>query len=940
MPPVMIGTTDTAIPPGTGLPLHSGTMNATFAPATNVDRTRSAGCGSGWTARAEAWLLAGILTITLLAGRAVAQTTVTFDSFGLGNAYRPGGPVAARVVITSDLDSPTPAIVEWEIQNPDGDRQVNQRPIEIPARGGTATTWLIGDLPSRIDPLSVAEEPWIVRVFEYREGRRVQEVASARLAPSVCGSRAVPQSDGLAIVLGPNDAGLSGYTNIPGRGVRPGLNECLDVVINVEPRDLPDHWAGFEQADLIVWTADEPRFQPGTLGTRFSVEGALRSWIERGGHLVIALPRSGDPWRLDRGDGVLDDLLEGVVPITDSDYPLQEALPALTVQPGLRDPDRTITLHRFDPSTLPPAWRPLAGFEPSPPPFDPQSVAIPPDANPAVAERLREAARQNRPRPTPVIHAIRRDVGHGTIDILGIDPSDPDLRVQQSAGLPTTWVFWNPILGRRAFTPTTAVIDRLASRRELVQNAQTIALGSDRLISDEIGQSVSANSGILLGMLLFGGYWLLAGPLGFMILGRVRRRRHAWPAFAATSMIAAVIAWGVGELAVVSDTSTRHLTILRHRYIPASMEVETPLDHATCWFSSRLPSYGTADVAVGDQNDAEMTGTNLISHFSPPPNGQAGGFLDSARYEVDVRRRDRMSAPARATSSEFVVDWLGVPEVTDDAWSSTINVAPDAPVQLRMLDRNTAQITGTLINRTGVVLKNVLVLLVSSTRSAPLPLNDTGLPGIPGTAERLTAQVPNIGSIVAVSLNAWQPDDAVQLGGASGVFGTTTRLPEFGKSSLGGELDARYFVSGGFDPTFGDPTLLRPLESRRELEGLCLFNMLPPPAIVQTGGGERTSSRFIRLLGRDLDLSRHLCEPGVVVLAFAEEAPCPVPLRIEGERVRSEGTVILQWVHPLWPDIDRLVPPRPAIFEDDPDQSQALLPPPDSQLQGVAAAWR
>ncbi len=894
-----------------------------------------------------------LLMVLCLAGRVSGQTTVTFDTFGLGNAYRPGGPVAVRVVVTSDLDAPVPGLVEWEIPNPDGDRQINQRSIEIPGRGGTATTWLIGDLPSRIDPLDVAAEPWIVRVFEYRDGRRIEEIATARLAPSVCGSRPIEQSKGIAVVIGPNEAGLGGYTPIPGRDGRPGLNELLEVVSKVEPPDLPDVWPGLEQADLIVWTADDPRFQPGNLGTRLTVEGAIRSWLERGGHLVIALPRSGDPWRLQRGDGVLDDLLAGVTPITDSNYPLHQALPALSDRPGLRDPDRTITLHRFDPAALPAAWRPLAGFEPAAPPFDPTTVPIPEGTPPNVAEALIESAMRSRPRPEPVIHAIRRNVGQGTLDVIGIDPSDPDIRVQQPQGLPSTWVFWNPILGRRTFTPAASVVDALAERRELVQVGQASVLGSRRLISSRIGQRGSANGGVLMAMVLFGGYWLLAGPVGFLILGRLGRRRHAWLAFTATSVVAAGLGWILGEMAVVTGTPLRHLTVLRHHYVPESTEGAAPLDHAICWFSARLPGYGTAEVSIGTRGDAVSTasvGNDLLAHFSPPPNGFEAGFLDAARYEVDTRRRNFVEAPARATSAEFVADWMGRPDTTDGIWNTTIKVDPTDPLSLEMLDRDLAKISGTLVNGTGVTLSEILILLISPVRPAPLPLDERGLPAIPGVAQAMTSQMPNVGSILAVTVDGWAPGASLPLGGPSGVFGASTRLTQFGRFALGDQLDARFPA----DDTFGSPfdgAVMPESSIERRLQSLSFFQSLAPPPLVQSTDGGRSASRFTRLLGRDLDLSRHLVEPGVVVLAFAEEAPCPVPIDVDGTRLEGEGTVLLQWIHPLPSEPSFLVPPRPSDFDvltetigsaAGSDATHPFRPQPQPTLfsRGVANAWR
>ncbi len=935
-----IGMTLTLGPHAAGGALHSASMNV---PATSPPDRLGSSPGAILRKRSaiSRWIGVCLLTLAILCERGLGQTSVTFDTFGLGNCFRPGGPVAARVLITSDLDAPMPGLVEWEIPNPDGDRQINQRTIEIPARGGTATTWLLGDLPSRIDPLSIADEPWTIRVFEYRDGRRVEEIASARLDPSVCASRPIPQSEGLAIVIGPNEAGLTGYTTLPGRDTRPGLNELLNVVTNVEPRDLPDLWSGFEQADFILWTADDPRFQPGTLGTRLTVEGALRSWLDRGGHLVIALPRTGDPWRLERGDGVLDDLLRGVTPITESDYPLAEALPALADRPELRDPDRRITLHRFDPATLPPAWRPLAGFQPAPPPFDPDTVDIPPGTPREVAARLIDSAKASVPKPPPVIHAIRRDVGQGTLDIIGIDPSDPDLRVQQPQGLPATWVFWNPILGRRTFTPTGSVVDALATARQLAGTSQATQLGASRLVEDMIGQQSSASGGLLLGIALFGGYWLLAGPLGFAILGRLGRRRDAWIAFVATSLVGAFIGWMLGGIAIDSGTSLRHLTVLRHRYAAEGSGSETPLDHATCWFSAHLQGYGTSEVAVGDPDEASSRGAaggDLLAHFSPPPNGFAAGFLDAARYEVDVRRRSSIVAPARETSADFVADWSGRPRSPSGVWGSTIKVAAESPVQLEVLDRDLVRVSGRLVNDSGVTLEEVVVLLVSPVRPGPLPLDKSGVPGIPGTNDRLTAQMPNLGSMVVMS-TPWAPGEARDLGG-TGLFGSATRLSQFGRSSLGSQFNDRFPPEEyGFVATqaFEEATTRN---SSRVLQALSCFQALEPPPIVMVPNGTRTGSRFFRLLGRNLDLSRALSEPCVVILAIAKDAPCPVPINIDGELVEGDGTVLLQWVHPLPSDVDLLVPPRPDVFTNDADGSQASHLSIPSQPQGVAAAWR
>ena len=253
-------------------------------------------------------LLAALAAI-LLDSSVSAQTVIEIDRFGAGNAYRPGGPVAVRVIITSDQDEPVPGLIQWETSNPDGDIAANIRRIAVPGRGGVATTWVIADLPSRSDATAVTIEPWIFRLYEYRDGRRIREIASARIDPSLTKPRAAQQTEELAMVIGPNTAGLDGYGPIAGFNHRPGLNEQMVVVPNVSPGDLPDEWAGLAQYGLIVWAANDPTFYPSIIGNKPSIENALRRWIERGGHLVILLPGGSDPWRLGRNEMAFGDLL-------------------------------------------------------------------------------------------------------------------------------------------------------------------------------------------------------------------------------------------------------------------------------------------------------------------------------------------------------------------------------------------------------------------------------------------------------------------------------------------------------------------------------------------------------------------------------------------------------------------------------------------------------
>ena len=864
--------------------------------------------------------------VTLLAtSSATAQTLIEIDRFGAGNAYRPGGPAAVRVIVTSDLDEPVPGLIQWETTNPDGDIAANTRRMAIPGRGGTAITWVIADLPSRSNASAVTLEPWIFRLFEYRDGRRIREIASARIAPSLTKPRIARQTEELAMVIGPNSAGLEGYGPIPGFNFRPGLNEQMVVVPGISPGDLPDEWAGLSQYGLIVWAANDPGFYPSIIGNKPSIEKAIRRWLERGGHLVILLPTGNDPWRLGRNETVFGDLLSELTPIKETGFLLAEALPALSDRPQLRRSDARFDLHRFEAADLPTAWRPLAGFRPYVAAFDPDSVAIPANAPDAARRVLTDEARNTwaAAKPAPIVYAVRRDVGHGTLDVVGIDVADPDIRIQQAPMLPTTSIFWNPILGRRAFTANPMTLSTLKNDRRLVSPGTIDDIGNGSLISPAISLSGAATSGLLVGVLLFACYWLVAGPLGYTFLKKLKLQRHAWLVFGLCGIGFAIVAWILGRVSVGQSAPMRHLTVLSHLYDPTDDSTGTSLDRAVTWFSSQLSGYGLASVKIGDDDS-----NDLLSHFSPPPNGPERGFLDANRYDIPLADRNGYEVPARATSAEFVVDWMGAVESPNQTWSSTIKVAAENPVRVTRSADGRLGISGTLINASGIELVNILISITDSQRPAPLPLGVDGLPSL-GSDAAITDTPPNLGLLFARA-QPWSPGDTWDLGTA---FERSQVLRSIGPNSLGKELEDRFKIT----ETLAEIAIGRTFsesERQKNLQALSLFGMLPPPKIKSNRDSQAGGDRFQRRLARSIDISRRLAEPNLVILAFADQAPCPVPITIDGEPRTGTGLVLLQWIHPLPVDVEAMVPARDEQFD---------LKPVDDDINpkdGVAAAWR
>ena len=884
-------------------------------------------------------MLGGILKLVAISAclsttSASAQTSITIDRFGAGNAFRPGGTVAVRVRIQSDLDEPVPGLIQWETINGDGDTVANTRQIAIPARSGVATTWLIADLPSDSSASDLVDRIWTFRLFEFRDGARAQEIAVARIDAAMAQARPVEQYQGMALVIGRDAAGLSGFDQLRGFPIHEGLNEETIVVTNVEPGDLPDRAAGLSSYELIVWAANDQKFLPSAIDNKPAIEAALRGWMERGGHLVILLPSSSDPWRIGRNESVFGDLLAGLVAIPDDRIPLRTLLPALSDRTGLRQDGRLQPIHRFDPATLPNAWRPLGAV--LPPTTEPTEI---PNGTTAaeIIERRLEANANATPVADPIVYAVRRDVGHGLLDVVGIDVADPDLRLQQTGGLPTTWVFWNSILGRRAFTPTATTLESLASEKILARRPTIQSIGTGRLISDRIGLSSGATVSVLGGFLLFLTYWAIAGPLGFAILARLKRKRFAWVAFAMTSVIFAIIAWFSGRIVESDGVQMKHVTVLRHLYRPEGTSNDVPqFDLARTWFSARLPGYGKVDVRL----EGDVKG-NRLNQFSPPPNGLAQQFPNTDRYDIAIDDAAGYEVPARATSAEFSGSWLGRIVAVDDAWKSTLRVKVDDPIRLTRDAAGQMRLTGTLINGTGLDLEDVRIAVVFPLRTPMSPTATSAVAGLPLVLD----EPPNYGSFVALS----EPFIKGQELDLRTLLVSNGRLPSE-------RLRGATSLSTAIRESFRDPNTLELVDQlydggqtqritsegdrRKFLTMLSIFQMLPPPILeVKPGSSLSGNLKFNRWLARDCDVSDRFGEPGVFVFGTAENAPCPVPISIDGEPTPGEGMVFLQWIHPLPPVLDSLA--RPAYRTNSINRSSAssMISPQPQSNPGVASSW-
>ena len=75
------------------------------------------------------------------------EVEIKVERFGAFNAFRGADVTAIQVRLRSDLSEPTSAIVQWDLENADGDVASYWREVTLPP-GQNVTRWLYAKLPA------------------------------------------------------------------------------------------------------------------------------------------------------------------------------------------------------------------------------------------------------------------------------------------------------------------------------------------------------------------------------------------------------------------------------------------------------------------------------------------------------------------------------------------------------------------------------------------------------------------------------------------------------------------------------------------------------------------------------------------------------------------------------------------------------------------------
>lgn len=784
---------------------------------------------------------------TLITDDPTSEVDIEVERFGVGRVARSGEWTGIRIRVRDKSSRPREVLVRIRGSDSDGDFPVAQRDMTTNPNVWQGL-WLYQRLPYKFqtgDTLLVtcseAIESGDAGSGEYRPGKRLGQVRipAQGLAES---------SRGLVAVVGTRHMGLAGYTvSVNGGGTSAYGHEPLEPVPGLTPDELPDRWVGLMQYDALVWASGEP----GEL--RGDRAAAIREWVHRGGHLVVVMPPVGQSWT-SAANNELYDMLPAVQIQRQENVDLAPYRRLLTADDTRKLPSGAV-LHTFTPAA---------------------------DALPAEAVRV-----LNGPDGRCVV--ARRLVGSGMVTLVGIDLNN---RILTDASMIDADIFWNRILGKRGLTKSAKDAGEEAQKNPAMQ--QRADRSADLDIPVLINKSAAAATGILLGIVVFGLYWLIAGPLGFFGLKRYQKAHWSWLIFLATGGVFTAIAWSGATALRPGDANATHYTLLDHVYGQNT-------DRARTWMQVLIPRYGDARLSIGDPKDPPLSGTTKAVHAltawdARGADTNAGSFPDTREYVIDARNPSALRIPVRSTVKQVQADWVGPPR-----YKFPIPVhlkvegqpAPEGPATIRLVD---GQLEGVLAHQLPAALKDSTIFVIR--RQTPL------------SGQRTNSLMTEM--LVYRIRDDWLPDqtlDLAQLRGDRKAF----------------ELPASYIQSlmptGDGGIVIGDDRP-NPGNQLQRMMAVALFPQLEPP---EYGTSRFGSNVYRRHATHGWDIGKWFTQPCIIIVGYLGDSATPfespVPVMLDGEAVPTSGRVQLRWIYPL-PDNP------PPVQQDQPkaDASGATVP--------------
>ena len=730
------------------------------------------------------------------------KVTVDPGSIGIGGVLRAGTWTPMLVHVHNESANYREVVCRWLIKDHDGDTAVMRRRLTLnPQR--VQAVWLYGAVNIRTD------RAWDVQVVDGKNGDVLDQTRVGVGLDDV-----LRPTTGLIGVCANSALGLGPYVS------QATSDEKIRLVRGLSLADLPDRWYGLAGLQAIVWTRQS--VGPGDPSVSDATLQAIRGWVKRGGHLIISMPMVGSAW--------LSSPLADILPVNAKQVRRVQELPPAVLGP-LRVPGREIgkiAVHVFD---------------------------VPPDSGTAVLARddLPRQPEQGR----PII--VSRRVGLGSVTMIGVDLT----QLQRRFGLPLgKYRIWNRIFGWQAPALSQATLQSEIQHGTISSPSSRSFVQLDRFVPGMIAMHNTAAPALLLAIVMFGVYWLLAGPVGFAVLRGKGWVRFSWLGFLGVVVIFSAVSWGGAWFLRPGRAHISHFSVV-------TIDAQSGTADVQSWFSLFLPNFGRAKVAVDP--DHPHAGNTLASPGLFASLNQSG-FIDAQRYDVQAESPSEADVPVRGTAKQFQVRYRGMLAAPGkglkQAW----------PLPSGSLGMQGVWPRGELTNELARTVSDVLVVYCPGGDEQPWVWQaEDWAPG----------QTMDVGELVTKHSGS-------RLVVRPATYG---KKRHWNAEGFLGQLIALR-TGLGFGPAGALTDNPGANEITQATEMLSFYDKLPPPNFRDMSFNARAST-YLRSLGRGMDLSALTNQRCVIVLGQVKGSTLPVPLTVDGETIPSRGWTVIRWVYDL-----------------------------------------
>jgi len=743
------------------------------------------------------------------------------QSMGLKGVVRPGYWTPLRFEVENRTGSSPEVACQWVLNDYDGDRVLATRRVTITANR-TQRFWIYAPLPVT----ATQNTQWSLLITEVDTGRQLAVTQFTMPEPPL---PVRPHQDRFrSATVAMTTANLMGMSRYQAARTQ---HEDMYVLTGMDPSELPDRWYGLSGLSAFVWTHDALNSDPSSPAP--AVQDAIRGWIERGGHLVVVLPSSGNPWEA----SAMEDLLPPVRVNTLNDQPV----PSWVFETAPRRRVGTVTTRPMEP------------------------------VNDAVTVILRDF--EDRPL------VVAWPVGMGRVTMIGVDLTSGRLR---AAGMPNGSELWGPVMGWRS--PAWSQ-DKIASEEKDNRIAKFRGVDSvdDPLIKEQTAMTGRAASALLLALLLFAVYWLVAGPIGFAYLRSRDMSRHSWLVFSIVVLVTSGIAWSGAVLLRPTDRQIQHLSFV-------DMNSRTGRIVTRSFLEVFLPRHGNARISFDDA-EGRYTG-NTIGVMGFESSQSLGSFAGSLEYALPASDPDQLNLPFRSTSKPLTLCYAGDAISTDPSVTQDWRL-PHGTAKLKIIRKGPGQrpafeVTGQFSHDLPGTLENAAVFLCPGEGMPPL--------------------------------HKWIPQFKPGAENALDLEGQIYEPAYFESYDSANRLTRYHGYLSRITPGINRPNPRSGRDTSTLLERLTFFETLSPPDFAASAG-IRQVPYLERMLGRDVDISHQLQLRQVMLIGHLRDAELPAPLRVDGQRIDSTGWVMIRCRYPLDVEIEDAEPAEPEA--EDVDDAEA-----------------